>query len=305
MRSLRTPRASSQLITALRGLPQHSRAETQRIRHGGLGDYPPERDEANNSARVNGETFIAVLAHGRRSSVASSTWTQLSMSPPTCGTLSDVETRRTRLAAIFFVSSIQYFVVQYVVARRWHRPYSVARNTISDLGSSVCERFDGRYVCSPWHTAMNVSFVVLGLTMVAGSRIMWRTHRSSWATFSGFVCLAIGGIGVVVVGVVPENSVPLVHGLGAALPFLVGNIGVLLVGFARWRTLRFRASALILGAVSLFALFFYTRAQFFGLGVGGMERVVAYPQTIWLIIAGTDLLAGSHWTRETAATAFK
>ena len=227
----------------------------------------------------------------------------MNLSP--CGTSRDVETRSTRLAAIFFLSSIQYFVVQYVVARRWPRPYSVARNTISDLGSSVCGKFDGRYVCSPWHSAMNVSFVCLGSTMVAGSVIMRRVHRSSWATSSGFVCLAIGGIGVVVVGLVPENTVPLVHGLGAALPFLVGNVGVLLVGFTRWRTVRFSVISLILGAIPLFALFFYTRAQFFGLGVGGMERIVAYPQTIWLIIAGTDLLAGSYRARETAATASK
>ena len=158
---------------------------------------------------------------------------KISMSSTTCTPQRVCETKRVQLTALLFMASIQYFLVQYVVAQRWPRPYSITRNTISDLGSTVCGTFNTRYVCSPWHSSMDASFVLLGLTMMMGCGLMWYSNRSSRVTSTGFAGLCVGGLGVVVVGVVPENSVPLVHGAGAALPFLVGNIGILLIGFGR------------------------------------------------------------------------
>jgi hypothetical membrane protein len=209
---------------------------------------------------------------------------------------SSIETfaeRRPRLGPFLYVSSLQYFIVQFLVALDWSPPYNLRRNAISDLGNTACGRFDGRYVCSPLHTVMNVSFVVLGVTMVVASVLIHTAVVSTRTSSLGFIFMAIGGLGVVVVGLFPENSVPVLHGAGASLPFLVGNVGVLLLGLALEMPFALRLITLLVGAVSLVALALYASAHYLGVGVGGMERIVAYPQTFWLILFGTYLLRRS------------
>jgi hypothetical protein len=41
----------------------------------------------------------------------------------------------TRLGPVLYVAGMQYFAVQLLVAQRWPRPYSISRDTISDLGT--------------------------------------------------------------------------------------------------------------------------------------------------------------------------
>jgi hypothetical protein len=40
------------------------------------------------------------------------------------------------------------------------------------------------------------------------------------------------------------------------------------------------------GLIALIFLVFYATSHFLGFGEGGIERVVAYPQTVWLIVFG-------------------
>jgi hypothetical membrane protein len=138
---------------------------------------------------------------------------------------------------------------------------------------------------------MNISFVVLGVTMVAACALLHHALPTT-ATRSralGFAFIAIGGLGVIVVGVFPENSIPAFHGIGAALPFVVGNAGIVLLGFSLSAPLALRIFTLFMGVVALSALVFYASAHYLGLGEGGIERLVAYPQTVWLILFGVYL----------------
>ena len=45
------------------------------------------------------------------------------------------------------------------------------------------------------------------------------------------------------------------------------------------------------GSVALIFLAFYASSHFVGLGEGAIERVVAYPQTVWLIVLGIYVIA--------------
>lgn len=193
------------------------------------------------------------------------------------------------------IASLQYFLIQFVVALQWSPPYNVSKNTISDLGITMCGRFNARYVCSPLHQVMNFSFVFLGVTMVAACILLqhrFSTVRSRWRN-TGFILVGIGGIGVMMVGIFPEDSIPSLHGIGAALPFLLGNIGVVVLGFSLPVLRGFRLFTLISGIVALAAVAFYATGHYLGLGEGGIERVVAYPQTIWLIALGVFLLTST------------
>jgi hypothetical membrane protein len=195
-----------------------------------------------------------------------------------------------KLGPFLYLLGLQYFIIQVVVALDWSPSYSVSRYTISDLGNTACGRFNGRYVCSPLHTWMNVSFVILGATMVVGTVLIYHGVATNRNSSLGYAFLGVGGLGVVIVGVFPENTVPALHGVGASLPFLVGNVGLLLLGLSLKLPFVSRLITVMAGAVSLLALVLYTSTHYLGLGEGGMERVVAYPQTLWMILFGAYLI---------------
>lgn len=187
----------------------------------------------------------------------------------------------------FWITTLQFYLVQLYVARRFIPEYSWAENTISDLGATACGFIAGRTVCSPDHVYMNISLVMLGVTMALGSAFIYEgfIRRSFW-TALGFTFLVMAGIGTVMVGLFPENEYPLTHAIGAALPFLIGNFGLLILGLSLEVPRFLRAFTIFCGIVSLEALAFLAAKQYLGIGIGGMERLVSYPQTTWFIIFG-------------------
>lgn len=192
-----------------------------------------------------------------------------------------------KLGYLLYASGVQYFFVQVIVASRWTPTFNLSRNTISDLGNTACGSFNARFVCSPWHTLMNLSFILLGIAMMVGSLLTYSYFKQNRKTSIGFSAFGIGGLGVILVGLFPENSISVLHGIGAALPFSIGNLGILILGFAlkdipKW----LRVFTIFTGIVALTALVFYANNNFLKLGEGGIERVVAYPQTIWLVVFG-------------------
>jgi hypothetical membrane protein len=212
-----------------------------------------------------------------------------------------VPRRGARCGPVLWLLTVQYFVVQVVVAGASSDPYSWSENTISDLGNTACGRYGGRPVCSPLHLLMDASFVMLGLTMSAGAvlirrqltagiPIRGRIGAGRTATV-GFAFVGLAGAGTVVVGLFPENTISGLHVAGAALPFVFGNTGVLVLGVVlRDLPAGLRGSTLAAGAVGLVGLPLFLSHAYLGLGSGGMERITAYPQDVWLIVIGAYLL---------------
>jgi len=196
-----------------------------------------------------------------------------------------------KLGPIFYVSGVQFFAVQLIVALRWSPPYSISRNTISDLGNTACGPWDGRYVCSPSHDLMNLSLIILGVTMMSGSVFIYREFARGRAAAAGLAVMTASGLGVVMVGLFPENSVPLLHGVGAGITFVLGNSALFVFAFALEMPVPLRAYAFLSGAVAILGLAAYVSGHYLGLGQGGMERFVAYPQTIFLAVIGCCLIA--------------
>src|SRR5689334_22547180 len=100
----------------------------------------------------------------------------------------------------FWISSIQYFVILLIVALGWPGPYSFSRDAISDLGNTACGIYSDRYACSPYFTWMNVSFVVLGATMIAGSTLIYQEFKKSNVSKIGFTFMALAGLGTILIG---------------------------------------------------------------------------------------------------------
>ena len=201
--------------------------------------------------------------------------------------------RYPRVGFVLYVASIQYFVVQVVVASRWAPPYSLKTNTISDLGNTACGQFNDRAVCSPLHQLMNLSFATLGATMVCGSILFRFRVPKGRGTSRGLNAMSIAGFGVILVGLFPENSNSAIHGLAAALPFTVGNVAVVVLGLTLPLSRRLQYFSVLAGSIALVALVSSLSANDWGLGSGGIERVVAYPQTLWLVVIGIYFLVKS------------
>ena len=198
-----------------------------------------------------------------------------------------------RLGPILYVTSIQYFAVQLFVALQWRPPYNLSRDTISDLGNTACGTWNGRYVCSPLHNLMNASFVVLGITMALGSVLVSRYFANDRTSKAGFAAMTISGLAVIMVGFFPENSVSALHGLGAAIPFVLGNASLIILALSLKMPALLRLYFFLSGVIALLGLLAYASSHDLGLGEGGIERVVAYPQTVCLIVIGFYLAARS------------
>lgn len=177
---------------------------------------------------------------------------------------------------------------------QWSPPYSLARDTISDLGNTACGTWNSRPVCSPLHGLMNASFIVLGMAMTAGSILISRQFAKNRTATAGFAAMALSGIGVIIVGIFPENSVPAFHGLGTAIAFTIGNAALIIMAAAPMMPTALRVYSFLSGALAVLALVIYSSGHYLGLGEGGMERVVAYPQSVWLIVIGLFLLIRSR-----------
>ncbi len=215
-------------------------------------------------------------------------------------TIQSVADRFPLAGPLCWILSLQYFIVQLVAVLAWTTPYSWLRHTMSDLGNTACATYSNRPVCSPLHGLVNASLILLGITMVAGVILIYLElsprFKSSRHASIGFWCLALAGCGTLLVGFFPENSIWTVHIFAASLPFLVGNLGLLILGLTLPLPSGIRFYTILTAVTALTALAFLL-ANHRILGIGGNERLIAYPQIIWLIVFGFYVI----WTRRKRA----
>ncbi|MEV0900522.1 DUF998 domain-containing protein [Actinoplanes sp. NPDC049802] len=185
-----------------------------------------------------------------------------------------------------------FLAANVVVGWGWDDPaFSWAAHNISDLGNVTCGVWDTtrpRYVCSPWHSAMNVAFVVTSALLIAGLVLTWRmwgpgrgARWSRWLLLSGSAGLGLAGL-------FPADSNENMHLLGALLVFGCGNAGLVIAGCARDGTLPsgLRPVTLALGLLGTAGSVLFLAQHGLGLGVGGMERVAVFPMPVWACYAG-------------------
>ncbi len=94
-------------------------------------------------------------------------------------------------------------------------------------------------------------------------------------------------MGLIIVSLVPDNTILALHSLGALMTFVFGAISAIYA--YRFTKAPFRYFSLLLGIVSLVAIPFLGDPSI--LGFGGIERLVLYPYTIWGIAFGAYLTA--------------
>ena len=215
---------------------------------------------------------------------------------------SPVLERSTRIGAAVWILAIQFFISQFVVQSAWTTPFSVTENYISDLGNTACGPYPAgstMYVCSPRHAWMNASFIILGLTILLGAVLVRGAFRPGRMRAVGLSLVALAGLGPIMVGLFPENTHIAAHRIGAGAQFISGNVGLVVLGAAMLQANRSAAMAIYSiasGVVGLLATVLLVSEQYLGAGIGGMERLAAYPLPLWLVVAGTYFLRHQQQT---------
>lgn len=186
------------------------------------------------------------------------------------------------LAGLLLLLGSAQFLLAMLVAEGSLPSYSVSTNAISDLG------------VGPTAALFNSSIILLGLLTLAGAYFYHRTHGVMWIT----VPFLLAGIGPIGVGLFTENVLAL-HAIFAFTSFLFGGLLPILISKRLPSPLRY--VSILLGALGLVALVLFVTGNYLGIGFGGMERFIVYPDLFWEIAFGAYLMAASEATSAPAA----
>lgn len=182
---------------------------------------------------------------------------------------------------LILVGTVQFlFLVQ--IAEFLYPGYSTSQSAISDLGatcqSSACS------IVQPTSMIFDSSVFVLGLLLLLGSYCLYSDGKSKLFC----IFLALAGIGSMGVGVFPETMGSL-HTLVSFITFFFGGLAA--VYSFRFLPSVLRHISVIMGAITLGALVLYASNVYLGLGLGGMERMIAYPALFWGLVFASYLLS--------------
>ncbi len=181
--------------------------------------------------------------------------------------------------ALVFIA-VSQFVVGMIVSEALYPGYSTSDNYISDLG------------VGPSALIFNSSVFLMGLLMLIGAYFVWRAFDYTMLT----VLLVLTAVGVMGVGVFTEDF-GAIHGVVSLMAFLFSGLSAIFsvvcsyVHELKLVKMPFSALGIILGLMTLVALGLFGVGEYLGLGVGGMERMIAYPVLLWGAGFGGYLIA--------------
>lgn len=169
-------------------------------------------------------------------------------------------------------------------------PYNTAQNTISDLGGTMPS--EGGVVLQPSATIFDATMLLTGAMIIIAAFFVQRAYKRWAAT----VPLGLLGIGILGVGIFP-GYVPVLHPIFALMAFVSGGVAAVMA--YKVTAPPFRYISVGLGAITLVSTvlgFFFldTWAFVAALGEGGIERWIAYPVVLWLVMFGGYLMGHSR-----------
>jgi hypothetical membrane protein len=181
--------------------------------------------------------------------------------------------------ALIFVAVTQ-FVLGLIVSEALYTGYSISDNYISDLG------------VGPSSMIFNSSVFLTGLLLIIGAYFLHRAFNFTMLTVT-FVLTAIGAMGV---GIFTKDA-GIIHSMAALIFFLFSGLSAIFAvicsyvhGFKLMK-MPFSVIAVILGLTTLGGFALFVGKIYFGLGAGGMQRMVLYPVLIWAAGFGGYLMA--------------
>lgn len=198
------------------------------------------------------------------------------------------------LGPVCWILTVQYFVAQVAAAMAAKSVYNWGRDAISMLGVTDCGLFQGSYVCSPLYSIFNLSLIGLGVAMAIGAALMYHEFSKSFGTRLGFSAIVVAGMGCMLVGLFPANTVRSIHDFGTALSLIDGLVGIFALSVSLWEMPRRLRYVMLCGGMIALAGFVWLAVIFF-LGLefkGAAERLSSYAQILWLITFAVYVCVG-------------
>jgi hypothetical membrane protein len=163
--------------------------------------------------------------------------------------------------------------------------YNMANNYISDLGN---------FTHPVPAVIFNTSIIIFGaMSIYAG--LLLRTVLDKWLG----ILIILAGVGGIGVGVFNEGTILAIHYLSAFTVFIGGCIAI----YRSTKVLYRHPTSFIFLILAGIVIFFISFVIFnmvsgsqirFGIGAGGMERMVVFPTIFWVMATGIYLAAQSQ-----------
>ncbi len=189
-----------------------------------------------------------------------------------------------RLSGTLFLVGSMVAFLGIITAETLYPGYSTSENEISDLGAT---RPPDSMTEQPSSNIFGGSMIVTGIMITMGSYFVDYVYRKRLVS----VPMILFGVGVLGVGVF-NGSWGGIHATFAMITFLFGAVSAIVA--YRIESFPMRYVSVALGVISLFSLLSY---MFMGdsgplsaLGIGGVERWVAYPILLWSLGFGGYLM---------------
>ncbi|HZD43879.1 MAG TPA: DUF998 domain-containing protein [Methanomicrobiales archaeon] len=199
-----------------------------------------------------------------------------------------ISLRSQNVAGVLLVTLSVISLMGIITAETLYPGYSISQNAISDLGATG----PPGSVVQPSATIFNTAMVVSGVLVIGAAYFIHRAFKNRPFT----ALLALTGIGILGVGIFPENY-GAIHVVLSAILFTAGSLSAI-VSYTVEAPLALRYYSVALGAVSLIDLSLLVAldgsSPFALLGFGGLERWIVYPILLWGTVFGGYLLGRSH-----------
>ena len=202
-------------------------------------------------------------------------------------------------ALIFLINGLFYLTGEYIAAigTGYSLKEVYLRNFISSLGVYPNLIVEGVPVgFSKFAIVMNIDFIVTGMGfLVAYYFLIFKMLKSKKYSLLYLITPVLFAVGSVLVGVY-QGGVPSedgLHGLGARLSFLGGNLTLIISGVSLFKNRKgYSIVSIILGFIGLISASFMNNALTNNLTevVAIYERLTVYPITIWQLMTRLTFL---------------
>jgi len=183
-----------------------------------------------------------------------------------------IYSERQVAGTLLFVGGVQC-VLGIIISEALYPGYRTSIQTISSLG------------VGPSALIFNSSVFLIGVLGLAGTYFVHRAYNFGLFTF----LLGMTHIGAVGVGLFTEaTSTFTIHSIFSVTTYLFGGISAITSYKLQKQPLS--SLSIVLGVFSLLALVLVVSETYLGLGLGGMERMVAYPLLLWEVAFGSHLI---------------
>lgn len=174
---------------------------------------------------------------------------------------------------LLFAGGVQ-FAILLIIAETQYPGYSVANNYISDLG---LWKYRSAYIFNP-------SVFMFGLLALAA--VVKAYQQMPRLTRELLIVAGIGAMGVAIF----NETVLIPHGISAVMAFIGGGFAA--ISLAKHLKEPFNYIAVFMGSWTILSMALMAAGIQLGLGVGGIERMVMYPELLLVIGLGGYMAAG-------------